>query len=363
MSAAETTKLNEDYARQRLTRILTDMIAKDMALTWSGLAADVSVWRGIEFSRENFRRLRKGTLGPSNVEIIIRYLEHKHDPNIRERLKPDAIFDELAQPARDYYFHIPDDNNIDEWNEQILQEFGGVYFCCLAGEAHSYMPASHLRKLIHERSKIHKNAPLRSGLASTLFTSRTMLFLRRTDLGFFYAAEIPLAALISPQIITAAQRVFYEGVGVISANTIQIKLRDCLTRIPRTHAITILNKTEQMGRQPHGLSLFTAGRGEKVAEIWGNLDDDEIAELQYEHQIALASEQFLVGKALHSETPLPVAGTKISAIHSVDLIYLPKSADFLSEPERHFFLGDVSDVDTIQKIMENPLVIGTLDEH
>lgn len=363
MSDTAKQTLSETYAKQRLMRILADLVAGEMAINWSSLAADISVWRGIEFNRENFRRLRQGTLGPSNVEIIIKYLEEKHDANIRERLKPDAIFDELAQPARDYYFHIPEPNDMDDWNEQILEEFAGVYFCCLAGEAHTYMPARHVNGLLAERAKIHKSAPYRSGLASTLFTSRTILVLRPTPLGFFYAAELPLASLVPTGLKISAQRVFYEGIAVISANTVQIKLRDCLTRIPRTHAITILEKTETMKRQPFGLSLFTAGKGQQVEEVWKKLDGNALEALKREHAISLDWEHFLIGKALHSDTPLPTLNTKISAVRTYDLMYLPKPRDFLKNLEDHFFLGDVVDTEAIRKIIENPLVIGTIDEY
>lgn len=344
-------------------RILTDMVEDDQLLSWSALAADISVFRGIEFSRENLRRLRKGALGPANVEIIIHYLEENHDPNIRERLRPEAIFGEMAQSARDYYFHIPENNDLEEWNDQLLTEFEGVYFCGIADNTETYLPAQRILRLVQKQQGIRGKEPQQTGMAATLFTSRTILVLQRTSHGYFHAAEIPLSSLVPAQLKTPCQRVFYEGVAVISANTIQIKLRDCLTRIPRTHSIAVLAKPDAFSKKPHGLSLNTGRRSKEVEAIWNDMDANDIAALKKEHELAIESDYYMQGKALHSQSPLPVMDTKISNIVSNDMAYFPKPRDFLKHLKDHFFLSDLMDVDTIRKIVESPLIIGTLDEH
>lgn len=363
MTKRSDSPLSARYAKQRLMRILTDMVEGDQLLSWSALAADITVFRGVEFSRENLRRLRKCTLGPANVEIIIQYLEQKHDPNIRERLRPEAIFDEMAQSARDYYFHMPEQNDMDDWNDQLLEEFEGVYFCGLAGNTETYLPSKRLLRLIQKQQNIRGKEPQQTGMAVTLFTSRTILVLRRTSHGYFHAAEIPLSSLVPTKLKTPCQRVFYEGIAVISANTIQVKLRDCLTRIPRTHSIAILSKPDAFLKKPHGLSIYTGRLSKEVEQIWRDMNADDIADLKQEHDLAIASDNYMQGKALHSQSPLPVMDTKISNIVSNDIAYFPKPRDFLKYLDDHFFLGDITDVDTIRKIVESPLIIGTLDEH
>ncbi len=337
MKARSDNPLSERYAKQRLMRILTDMVAGDQLLSWSALAADITVFRGVEFSRENLRRLRKGTLGPANVEIIIKYIEEKHDPNIRERLRPDAIFDEMAQSARDYYFHMPDQNDMDDWNEQLLEELEGVYFCGNAEGTETYLPAQRILRLIQKQQSIRGKEPQQTGMAVTLFTSRTILVLRRTPHGYFHAAEIPLSSLVPTNLKMPCQRVFYEGVAVISANTIQIKLRDCLTRIPRTHSIAILAKPDAFYKKPHGLSLYTGRRSKEVEAIWNDMDAADVMALKHEHSLALEADYYMQGKALHSQSPLPAMATKISNIVSTDVAYFPKPRDFLKHLKDHFF--------------------------
>lgn len=345
---------------QRLTRILFDLVSSTKGLSWTGLANRISERRKIKFQRQNFYRLRAGELGDENVDYIVEYLEAEHDPGIRDRLHPSTIFDELAKPARDYYFHIPEPNDIDEWNEQILDEFSGVYFCAPAGVPYTYWPARRLRKQIGEHTKVQNREPQRTGLALTLFATRTILVLRATPHGYFHAAEIPLSALVPTNLKLPSRRVFYEGIAVISANTIQVKLRDCLSRVPRTHAIAILGKSEEIENQPFGLSLFTAGKEKEIESSWRAMEDDDIRALKREHEIAIASEYYLIGKAMHSASPLLTLSSGVSNIAADALVYFPKPSDFLENLETHFFLGDLIDVDTIQKIVENSLPIGFL---
>lgn len=363
MTTRSDNPLSERYAKQRLMRILMDMVAGDQLLSWSSLAADITVFRGVEFSRENLRRLRKGTLGPANVEIIIKYIEEKHDPNIRERLRPDAIFDEMAQSARDYYFHIPERNDLEEWNEQILDRFSGVYFCLKPAEVNSYLPARHLKSKIHDEIRKSSSAGGQSMLLNKLVHSRSILILQKTGFGYFYASELPLSSLLPSGLRTICQRVYYEGIAVISANTIQVQLRDCLTRVPRTHSITVNEKDQRAYENPNGLAFQILNGREKVQENWAALSADEVSDLHREFNLAIASDYYLQGPATHSIVPLPSAETKVVMTVSDTLAYLEKPSNFLEELADHFFLDDVTDVDTIRKIVENPLVIGTLDEH
>lgn len=104
------------YARQRLFRILLDLQQQEKNLNWSAMAEAIHEWRGILFQRNNFYRLKKGILQDANIEIIVSWIEAVYDSAIRDRLKPDAIFDEVGKAARDYYFHIPASNVMEEWD-------------------------------------------------------------------------------------------------------------------------------------------------------------------------------------------------------------------------------------------------------
>lgn len=368
MTKTAKTQLSERYAKQRLMRILTDMVAGDQLLSWSALAQDITVFRGVEFNRENLRRLRNGTLGPANVEIIIKYLEEKHDPHIRERLRPDAIFDEMARSARDYYLHVPIPNDVDDWNEQLLEGFSGVYFCSQKLSKESYLPSGLLRQRI-EKQKFHTQrqgtTTVQAGtpLLENLVAHRSILFLQASQNGYFYAAELPLSCLLPNTVRTPCQRAYYEGVGIISANTIQVQLRDCLTRIPRTHSITISKKSASTYENPKGLALQVLKRADQIFEEWNQLTDEDLDSFRREFDLAMTSDFYLDGQATIPVLPLSKASTKVERILSQSLLYFEKPLDFMNDLDTHFFFSHVTGVDEIQKVVENPLIIGTLDEH
>jgi hypothetical protein len=326
------------------------------------LAADISIWNEAEFSRENLRRLRHGGLGPQNVEIIIRFLEENHDPNIRERLRPEAIFDELAQPARDYYFHIPEANDIDDWSNQILDEFSGVYFCAPAAEVNSFMPTSYVRKWLANTQDDTKPA-IQEGKLNPFIQRRSILILRKTAFGYFYAAELPLSALATPDLKSTCQRVFYEGIGIISANTIQIKLRDCLSRVAKTHAIVVGKKFARSYELPHDLNFHVFHNQAEVIAKWGELSHEDIGALKQEQRLTIASEYFLQGTVAEPTSPIANRKHYVSMVVPGESVYFKKPDDFLEHLGEHFALDQLADTATLRKIFENPLVVGTLDEN
>jgi len=360
MNRVDKYKLNAAYARQRLTRILTDMVRDDMSLNWSNLAAMISEYRGVEFNRENFRRLRKGRLSDGNLEIIISYIEDKHDPDIREKLKPESIFDDLARPARDYYFHIPEENNLDEWNEQILEEFEGIYFCGPAGQELTFMPSSYIRRWMREETGDNKDGGISQGKLNVFFKARSILILRATEYSYFYAAELPLSALMNPVEPAMCPRVYYEGIGIVSSNTIQIKLRCCLTRIPKTHTIAISEKTNYHRSRPHGLSLHILKNPDEIGKMWEKLSDEDVAFLKEEQALSIGSDFYLDGVAADPSAPLPSEKSYISMFLNNRNAYMRKPSDFLHNIDKHFFLSEVTDVENIRKIVETPLTIGSI---
>lgn len=351
------------YAKQRLFRVLIDLVHTTPKLSWSGLADHITEWRKVKFQRQSFYRLRDGTLDDANIEIIIGYVEAQHDGAIRDRLHPDAIFDELAKPARDYYFHIPEANDIDEWNEQILDEFSGVYFCVPASDENCFMPTSYIRRWLQEETRHNKAGQLDMGKLNTFIQRRMILILQKTPYGYFYAAELPLSALASSSFQSSCQRVLYEGIGVISSNTIQVKLRDCLTRVAKTHSIVIGRKYQRSEQMPHGLSFHVYHNQKDVVSRWQTLSEGDVEDLKLEQHLSIASEFFLQGPVSEATTPLPNRRDHIMMTIANDYVYFRKPPDFLANLDLHFVLSELSDEFTIRKILENPLVIGTMYEH
>ena len=351
------------YAKQRLFRVLTDLVSTTQKLSWSALADRITEWRGVKFQRQSFYRLRDGSLDDANIEIIVTYFEAQHDNTIRERLHPDAIFDELARPARDYYFHIPDANDIDEWNEQILNEFSGVYFCVPSNDENCFMPTSYVRKWLHEETKHNKEGQLDKGKLNTWIMRRMVLILQSTPYGYFYCAELPLSALATSEFQSSCQRVYYEGVGIISSNTIQVKLRDCLTRVAKTHSIVIGRKYPRSEQMPLGLRFHVNHQQKKVISKWEELSDDDIEALKQEQNLSIDSEFFLQGPVTMSTLPLPERRDHVMMTYANEYVYFKKPANFLANLDLHFVLSELSDTFSIKKILENPLVIGTLHEH
>ncbi len=348
------------YAHQRLFRLLTDLVHDTRSLSWSRLADRITEWRNVKFQRMSFYRLRDGNLDGNNVEIIVAYMEAHHDADIRARLEPSSIINEMALAARDYFFHIPEPNDIEDWNEQILEEFSGVYFCVHANMVESYLPSSYLRKRMEKESLTSNAGIARSGTAGTLFITRSVLVLQPTHLGYFYAAELPLSAFLPSRMKTTCHREYYEGVAVVSGNTIQVKLRDCLTRIPRTHAIAIVEKYDNAKTNPHGLSFQLMDKRKEVTQAWSKLSKEDIAALKTEHERAIKSEYFLHGPLSYTPTPLSSLSTKVGKIIASDMAYFPKPSEFLENLNDHFALGEFLNEDSLRKIVENPLVIGTL---
>jgi hypothetical protein len=299
-------------------------------------------------------------LGPANVEIIIQNYEENHDPNIRERLRPEAIFDHLAKPARANYFHNPEPNDLSEWNEQILDEFSGVYFCAPASEIESFMPTSHLREWLTEKTKHNKAGEINEGRLNIFLQRRTILILQKTASGYFYAAELPLSALATSSFKSSCQRVLYEGIGIVSSNTIQVKLRDCLTRVAKTHSIALVRKYAKSYDNPFGLALHVFHNQQEVINKWHDLSAEKIASLQEEQKLSIQSEYFMQGPVSEPAAPLPNRKSYISMFVANEYAYFKKPEDFLKNLDLHFVLSQLSDDITIRKILENPLTIGTI---
>lgn len=349
------------YAKQRLFRFLCDLLMKEKHMNWSSIAEDIYVWRGVKFQRNNFYRLKNGTLKDSNIEIIVSWIEAHHDPDIRSYLMPQAIFDDMGRTARDYYFHIPRQNFVDEWDEQILQEFSGVYLCAPANDRNSLLPFSFLREWYRDYKAITDfERKGRSLDIKQYFQERSILILQRTESGFFYAAEFPLSATMPDEFETFDLRMTYEGIGVVATNAIHIQLRECLSRVPKIHTILIQPKTSTIYSYPDDLSFYVPPESHDVLKDWELLSSEQIKELKSQFRESLASDHFLFGPTQITDSPTPNLKSYISLSFSRECIYHPKPVDFLKHPEAHFIRPDLYDVDTIEKIIASPLSIGEL---
>ena len=226
------------YEKQRLHRIFSDLAKDKKNLNWSSMAQAVSDFHGTHFQRNNFYRLSDGKLQDQNTDIIVKWLEAKYFPDIRERLKPAAIFDEAGVTDRDYYFHISENNFLDEHDQNLLQEYAGIYLCAPAWDRSSYLPLTFLREWYNDyKAMPHIERKGRSLDVKQYISERSLLVLQRTPKYYFYAAEIPLSAMFPNAFETGCIKMAYEGVAVMSSNSINVKLRECLSRVPKNHQI------------------------------------------------------------------------------------------------------------------------------
>ncbi|PHR55179.1 MAG: hypothetical protein COA47_14375 [Robiginitomaculum sp.] len=349
------------YAHQRLFRILLDLQQEDRDLNWSSMAERIYLWRGIRFQRINFYRLKSGTLNSDNVEIIVSWVEQEFDKTVRERLVPQAIFGEMGRTARDYYFNLPVGSDVDDWNEQILDRFAGVYLCAPAGDINSFMPLNRLRRWFDDY-KSFEGVELkgRSLDIKQYINERSILVLQKTQSSYFYAAEFPLSLILSKSFETLDIKMVYEGVAIVSANTIQVKLRDCLSRVPKTHSILIKNKAKPQLSRPFGFSFHIPEHAKAVQEEWQMMSLEEREMLRQEYRLSFEAEQHLSGPSQITVSPISYAQAAVTTNFSRDCIYFRKPANLLQDVQTHFIRPDVVDVDRIQKIIDNPLSIGKL---
>lgn len=326
------------------------------------MAMAISDWREIPFQRNNFYRLLKGTLRDGPINIIVDWLEAFHVPDIREKLKPDSIFREVGKSARDYYFHLPDGNLLDEWDEQILEEFDGIYWCAPAEDKNSYTPLPLLRKWFADRKSCPELAEKGRSLDIKQYISeRSILILQHTLGSYFYAAEFPLSLLFPRHFVHLDLRMVYEGIGVVSANSIHVMLRECLSRVPKSHSIVISEKTETLRQAPFALSLFVGGgfRSDVVRE-WQNLTEADREHLRREYESSIDADHWLSGPAQISVSPLPQLRNRVSMSFARECVYHRKPRDFLRNKELHLIRHDLNISNEIEKILANPLTVGEL---
>lgn len=351
----------DDYARERIVRVLTDLVQASNGLTWSGIATAISNWRGVIYHREYLGRLRNGKLSDPLVEIVVSWIEAHHDRNIREKLTSHRIFAEMGISSRDYYFHLPQLNNLEEWDEQLLDGFSGVFLCAPASDSNTYLPTSVLREFYDDKSRFAFSDSGRRTLdIKDYIRERSLLILRNTGRGYFYAAEIPISLLFPRDFVTLDIRMVYEGIAVASSNSIHVQLRECLSRVPKTHSILISPKNRNQLDNPRDISLFLPPGKGKIREDWKMLGVSDLDCLREEFRMAIEADHYLSGSAQISVSPVPYLKNKVEIVYPVNNVYYQKPPDFLRNKSIHFILPHLNNDIEIEKLIKNPLSIGEL---
>ena len=313
------------------------------------------------FQRNNFYRLKKGTLQDDNIEIIVKWMEETHDNNIRARLLPDAIFEEVGKTVRDYYFHIPASNDIDEWNEQILEQFSGIYWCAPSWDMNNFVPLPVLRKWFEDhRSYPQLGLEKRTLNVQNYIATRSILILRNTGNSYFHAAEFPLSVLFPRTFKVGCVKLSYEGVGYVSANSIHVHLRECLSRVPKSHAFTIKETPKDGPWKPAVLPLHIPSDSRDIRKEWERLPQSDMDHLAKQYALSIEEDYHFEGSAQITGSPVPILKNRVGLTTSSPQIYHRKPRDFIHNRDAHLLYPELDITEQIEKILDNPLVIGEL---
>lgn len=353
------------YALQRIIQKLNDLTRSRPRLSLSAIAEAISEWKnGMAFHREYLTRLRKFELSDPHVNAIVEWIVAHHDPKFRETLTPEAIFWQVGESSRDFYFHFSQLDPFEAWEEEILQAFSGVYLCAPQRDRNSYLPAPIVREFFERVAKNETSQPerVRRSLDIKQFIAeRSILILRHTPAGYYHAAEFPLSLLFPPEFETLDVTMVHEGIGIASGNSIRVFLRECLSRVGKAHSILITPKGPNEAANPHGLSIYTAGEVRKeVREEWAAMDAEYLAHIRGEFAGAIDMDYHLDGTAQIEVSPVPDLKNRIVTTFSRDYIYHRKPDDFLRNPALHFIRPDIIRPEQIERAVSNPLVIGSL---
>lgn len=348
----------DSYARHRIRHRMFD-IARNYG-SWDAVSADIAEKLEQDFPRTYFQRLRKDTLGTQTLETLVQWIELA-DPNFRQVLRPEGIFSEVGSSSRDYYFHLHQMDDLDSWDEALLQAFEGVYLCAPEHDKNAYLPMSYVRRVILDKQPSPKNFGGQRLNDWRLYSyKRSILILKRTERYHFWAAEIPVPGLYPVEAATNDITTYYEGVGIASSNSIHVFLRDCLSRAPRLHSILIRPKASYKVFETRAGDLYAPRSLKDLdAEIL-MLNDDDVAHMKREFEWPLQSDVFLTGSTQTSIPPLAWAKPDVDIIDGVPRVYHRKPIGFLDDPETHLLHPDMPYAFQIADIIANPLLIGEL---
>ena len=352
----------DDYAIERVIQKLSDLIGSHPNLSFSEIAEQISDWRGIRFHREYFVRLRRYSLNDAHIDTIVEWIVQHHDEKFRSKLTPDALFAEVGESSRDFYFHHAQHDTYEAWEEEVLRAFAGVYVCAPANDRNSYLPVSLLRRFFADHAGASPTTLAKRAIdIKQYIMERSILILRPTATGYYHAAEFPMSLLFPAQLVTFDMKMVYEGVGIASGNSIRIFLRECLSRVGKTHSILIRPKGSVEAANPLGISINVAGEvRSEVRADWQALAADDLAHLKQEFAETEALDFHLSGTCQVDVSPVPDLRNRVQMTFARECVYHPKPAGFLRESDMHLVLSDGDKRLEIERIITNPLAVGSL---
>jgi len=362
MQGSSARRIYDDYALQRIIQKINDLCRAHPRLSLSAIADSISDWKNMSFYREYFTRLRQYKLSDPHVNTVVEWIVAHHDPKFREKLSPDAIFWEVGESSRDFYFHLANLDRYETWEEEILQAFSGVYVCAPQRDRNSYLPISMVRDLFERPAEFTpEQKTKRSVDIKQYIAERSILILRHTPAGYYHAAEFPLSLLFPHDFITLDVKMVHEGIGIASGNSIRVFLRECLSRVGKSHSILITPKGRNEADNPRGLSIHTAGEVRiETRKDWAEMEADNLAHMRREFADTIDLDYHLTGTAQIEVSPVANIQNRIETTFSRDYVYQPKPGDFLRDPELHFIRPDIARIDDFERIIANPLAVGSL---
>jgi hypothetical protein len=352
----------DDYAVQRVVQKIDALVRSHKHLSLGGIAAAISEKRNIEFHREYMTRLRKYELTDPLTDLVIDWIVDNHDPKFRDKLSPDSIFTQVGESSFDFYFHLAQMEDYDSWEEEVLKTFEGVYLCAPAQDRHSYLPMTMVREFFENSAAYEKQDRLkRSPDIKQYIAERSIVILRATRMGYYHAAEFPLSLLFPPDFVTLDVRQVYEGIGIASGNSIHLFLRECLSRTGKLHSILITANGMNEAANPHDIPLFTVGEVRHfVRQEWQGMTARDLAHMKQEFAQAFNLGFHLEGQAQVNLSPVPDVKNRVVMIYPRENVFHRKPADFLRHPDLHLILPDLKNAAEIERVIQNPLAVGSL---
>ena len=324
----------DTYARFRITQRVMETYARFG--TWESMSNAIHDFSGIEFPRTYFNRLRKGKLGDASLDHLVRWLASL-DADFPLQLRPETIFSEVGASARDYYFHLFGMENLETWDEELLSEFEGVYLCAPEGDPHSFLPLPYVRACIDKEIDIPRDwLTSRTMDIKPYIAQRSFLILKRTDTYYYQAAEIAYGMLFPREVETLDIKVCYEGVGIASANSIHVFLRDCLSRVPKLHSILIRPKTSYRTTRMNGAQFYAPTNIRSLKEEYASLTPGQVAHMLEEYKEHLDSDVFLHGTSQVNLSPLPFQQNRVATVFGAAQVYFPQAAQLFARPQNSF---------------------------
>lgn len=353
----------DQYARDRIVQKLADLKrASPRGHSYNNMATAIGDHSGTVFYAEYLKRLRSGSLSDALTENVVAWIEAKHDKGFRDKLKPDGLFQRYGETSRDYYFHLPQIDEYETWEEEVIEAFGGVYLCAPANDRNSFLPLPDVQNFFDTlRDRPDSDRVRRSTDPKLYVADRSFLVLRPTPAGYYHAAEIPMSAFLPREQAPLDYRAVYEGIAFASANSIHVSLRECLSRVPKTHSVLISSKNKNQSENPLGLSLMVPLEvRDQVRAHWRAMTAPSLEHMRREFEWPIASDTYLSGTAQVSLSPLPNVRNRVETTYATDLVYHQKATDFVKELDLHVIGAKAGVTAEIERVLSNPLFASVL---